>query len=277
MKNIILCADDYGQNTAISQAIIALLKEKKLSATSCMTNAPQWLAHSVWLTPFKDQADIGVHFNLTDGKPLSAAYIEAYGETFASLSTLLKKCFLRQLNPSVIYAELNAQLDQFVAGVGRLPDFIDGHQHIHHFPLIRDALLKLYEERLRPVNCYVRSVNDSTAWQRFRESAYLKRLIIQLSGAQPFKQQLIQLRIPHNTSFSGIYDFNHAANYATLFAHFLKESKEGGLIMCHPGLPHTENKDEIAVSRPQEYYYFQNETFNEICQQYNVIIARFPS
>lgn len=274
MKSITLCADDYGQNTAISQAIIALLKEKKLSATSCMTTAPQWLMHSAWLAPLKDQADMGVHFNLTHGKPLSAAFIEAYGASFPSLFTLLKKSYLRQLDQSVIYAELNAQLDQFIAGVGRLPDFIDGHQHVHQFPVIRDMLLKVYQERLRPL-CYVRSVYDPAAWRRIRESAYLKRLIIQLSGAHAFKQQLVRLKIPHNSSFSGIYDFNHAADYAALFPRFLTESLEGGLIMCHPGLPHAEEKDEIAASRPQEYRYFQSEKFDAVCQQSKVVIVRF--
>lgn len=164
MKSIILCADDYGQNTAISQAIIALLKEKKLSATSCMTNAPEWLTHAAWLATYKDHADIGIHLNLTEGKPLSAAFRESYGDSFPSLMTLLKKCYLRQWDPSNIYAELNAQLDQFIAGVGRLPDFIDGHQHVHHFPLIRNVVLKLYEARLRTVNCYVRTVNDPMVW-----------------------------------------------------------------------------------------------------------------
>ncbi len=274
MKSITLCADDYGQNTAISQAIIVLLKEKKLSATSCMTTAPQWLMHAAWLAPFKDQADIGVHFNLTDGKPLSAAFIEAYGTSFPSLSTLLKKCYLRQLDQSVIYAELNAQLDQFIAGVGRLPDFIDGHQHVHQFPLIRDMLLKLYQERLHSP-CYVRSVNDPAVWRRIREDAYIKRLIIQLTGAQPLKQQLVRLNIPHNASFSGIYDFNHAADYATFFSRFLKESVEGGLIMCHPGLPHAEDKDEIAISRPYEYHYFQSKIFDVACQKNKVVIARY--
>lgn len=110
---------------------------------------------------------------------------------------------------------------------------------------------------------------------RFRDGAYLKRLIIQLSGAHVFKKYLVQLKIPHNTSFSGIYDFNPTTDYATLFPRFLNESKNGGLIMCHPGLTLSKDQDEIAASRPQEYQYFQSEKFTAVCQQQDVNIMRF--
>lgn len=275
MKNITLCADDYGQNTAISQAIIALLKEKRLSAVSCMTTAPEWPMHAAELAIFKDQADIGIHFNLTEGKPLSAAYLARYGNSFPSLSALLRKCYLRQLDQTVIHAELSAQLDQFRANMGRLPDFIDGHQHVHQFPIIRDAVLALYAERLSEQPCYVRSVYDAKAWLRVGEDAYIKRLIIQLCGAREFKKQLVQRNIPHNSSFSGIYDFSHASAYAELFPLFLQQSKSGGLIMCHPGLPQSKELDEIRNSRSYEYHYFQSEQFTASCLQNQVVIKRF--
>ncbi len=275
MKSIILCADDYGQNAAISQAIITLLKKKKLSATSCMATMPHWLAQAGWLAPLKDQADIGVHFNLTQGNPLSSEWKAAHGTTFPSLSVLLRQCYWRQLNKAAILAELHAQLDQFIVGVGRMPDFIDGHQHVHQFPVIRDLFLTLYHERLRPNACYVRCVYDPMTWLRVTEEAYIKRSVIQLCGASTFKRQLMRRNIPHNSSFSGIYHFAHAANYAKLFLRFLQHSVEGGLIMCHPGLASTQESDEIADSRPQEYQYFESEQFLMDCHQNQVIISRF--
>ncbi len=274
MKSITLCADDYGQNTAISQAIIALLTEKKLSATSCMTTSTQWLAHAAWLIRLKEDADIGIHFNLTEGKPLSTDFISTYGESFPQLSILLKKSYLRQLDQAVIEAEFNAQLDQFAAGIRRLPDFIDGHQHIHQFPVIRDAVLKVYHERLGNP-CYVRCVYDPKTWFRLTENAYIKQCIIQLCGAKRFKQLLVLNHIPHNTSFSGIYDFANASDYANFFPRFLQQSQDKGLIMCHPGLANANEKDEIVESRPHEYAYFQSEAFAKACRENNITITRF--
>jgi len=275
MKNITLCADDYGQNTAISQAIITLLREKKLSATSCMTTMPLWLEQAAWLIPVKNQVDIGVHFNLTHGRPLSSAFRTAYGETFPSLSHLLIKSYLRQLDATAILAELHAQLDQFIAGAGCLPDFIDGHQHIHQFPVIRDLILEVYQARLRQNNVYIRSVYDRYSWVSFTQKGYSKRLLIQLCGARAFKRRLLQQNIPHNSTFSGIYSFSQVVKYPELFSKFLEHSQQGGLIMCHPGLEGSEQEDAIAASRPLEYRYFQSKLFLDACQQQQVIISRF--
>ena len=141
MKRIILCADDYGQNEPISQAIIALLKKNRLSATSCMTTSASWSLHASWLSDFRDAADIGLHFNLTIGKPLSQALLNSHG--FMSLPKLIIYSYSGILNRAAITEELHSQLDHFEKALGCLPDFVDGHQHIHQLPMIRDVLLNV--------------------------------------------------------------------------------------------------------------------------------------
>jgi predicted glycoside hydrolase/deacetylase ChbG (UPF0249 family) len=63
-KRIVLCADDYGQAPAISQGIIELLNQSRLSATSCMVNMPDWPVSAKELLPFINYVDLGLHFNL---------------------------------------------------------------------------------------------------------------------------------------------------------------------------------------------------------------------
>lgn len=269
MKNIILCADDYGQNTAISQAIIQLLKEKRLSATSCMTTTREWEAQAKWLHPFQDKVDLGLHFNLTEGKPLSSLF----SGTFPTLLTLLIKAYWQQLDQAAIEAECHAQIDQFQGKIGRLPDFIDGHQHIHQLPTIREALFAVYKKRLQHNRCYIRCVS-----QALGQGAYFKRLIIQACGANLFKKQLIQRAIPHNTSFAGFYSFKQAKHYARIFSQFLQGIQENGLMMCHPGLPQASTErttDPIAFSRPYEYHYFLSEQFFNLCEEQRVKLVRF--
>ncbi|MHB1948831.1 MAG: ChbG/HpnK family deacetylase [Gammaproteobacteria bacterium] len=270
MKSIILCADDYGQNTVISQAIIELLKKKRLSATSCMTNSYYWLSHAKWLAPVSDQADIGLHFNLTEGKPLS----KGFGD-FKPVSDLIIQAYLRRLKQAAIETELYAQLDQFVAGMGREPDFIDGHQHIQQLPVIRDAILRVYEKRLQKTGCYLRCVSDPSALTRFRDSGYLKTVIVQLCGAAAFKKAVIKQNIPHNSSFAGFYDFAEGKNYPTLFPTFLDLIKDRGLIMCHPGLEATTDEDPIAQARFFEYTYFSSDQFMEDCTKREITLGRF--
>ena len=39
--------------------------------------------------------------------------------------------------------EIATQLRAFIDTFGRPPDFLDGHQHVHLFPQVRDAFLKV--------------------------------------------------------------------------------------------------------------------------------------
>lgn len=270
MKHVILCADDYGHNSAISQAIINLINNKRLSATSCITTSEDWLKHAANLRPFIDQVDLGLHFNLTEGVPLSKGL-----ESFMDLSVLIKKSYLGKLKKKLIKDELNAQLDRYIEGMGRVPDFLDGHQHVHQFPIVRDAVFCVYDERLRQNNSYIRSVYSSKSLLKMTKSGYLKGLTIQLCGAISFKIQLLRRKIPHNTSFSGIYDFSDAKLYANIFQQFLLEVSDNGLIMCHPGVDNSCKNDLIAHSRVEEYAFLASEDLINICQKNKILLARF--
>lgn len=269
MKHITLCADDYSQNPAISQGILKLLQEKRLSATTCMTNSPYWAVHGTWLKPFLGQADIGLHLNFTEGKPLTRALSLAQNGQFIPLAQLMIRASLRKLNSQAIIDELKAQLDAFVAIMGQLPDFVDGHQHIHHLPVIRDGLLKVYQDRLQAKAAYLRSVAYPNPFPSF------KKIALQLTGARCFKQQLVKQKIPHNTSFSGVYSFKNNIDYRRLFLGFLKEIGDGGLVMCHPGLPDENTQDPIRSNRAIEFQYLASDDFITDCQEYAVEIKRF--
>lgn len=271
MKHIILCADDYGQSLPVSQAIIDLLKQKRLSATSCMTTGTHWISEAKALQLFADEADVGLHFNLTEGTPLSEAYLQRYGKTFMSLPKLIFLASFRLLDKNVIEKELEAQLDQFIMGVGREPDFIDGHQHIHQFPIIRDALITVYEKRFKNEKPYIRSTDQKVKPQKY----FFKQCVIQLLGARALKRKLVQQRIPHNNSFEGIYSFSEHPSYSENFRDFLENVEEGGIIMCHPGLDDDSKTDPIAAVRYREYQYFSSHQFLEDCEKEKVVIVCF--
>ena len=279
-KHIVLCADDYGQNPAISQAIIHLLQKKRLSAVSCMTNSVHWMQYGMELAPYKNQVDLGLHVNFTEGAPLSSLFIKHHGQRLLPLPRVLIKAYLRQWDKRAILAEIHAQLDQFIHVMKQPPDFIDGHQHIHQLPVIRDAIFDLYEKRLRACGSYLRCVYNNTFFQIMSEG-YFKKLIIQFLGASQFKSEMIQRCIAHNTSFAGIYDFHQKnKHYADRFPVFLKQIQDGGLIMCHPGMHRGDEQDvssesdTIHQARYQEYAYFLSDLFLQHCEAQQVRIGR---
>ena len=76
---------------------------------------------------------------------------------------------------------------------------------------------------------------------------------------------LIKQGIKYNTSFSGIYNFNAMMNYSQLFPLFLDSTLNNGLIMCHPGLAHSNFSDPIANNRIAEYEYLVSDEFLADC------------
>src|SRR5689334_14189243 len=100
----------------------------RLSAVSCLVTSSRWQTDGQLLRASSCRVDKGLHFNLTEGAGRDA------------LSTLMMKAISRQLDQKAIEAECERQIDLFQTVMGCLPDFIDGHQHVHSFPVVRDAV-----------------------------------------------------------------------------------------------------------------------------------------
>lgn len=272
-KRIVLCADDYGQAPEISQGIITLLTNGRLTAASCIVNTDYWPDHAKGVAPFYTQADIGLHINLTEHQPLSERYIQAHGNQFYPVNTLLRKAFLGKLDGAAIESELYAQINRFYEYAGFWPRFVDGHQHVHQFPIIRDALISVYERCLRQQGAYVRLVNT-----RIRLADWLtdiKKIVIYASGTAALKRLLDKNKIPYNQSFNGIYSFSRSNQYPVLFKRFLEEAGDGGLIMCHPGMFSERSADPLAKTRYEEYQYLMGAQFLTDCRTHGVVLQRF--
>lgn len=255
MKRIVLCADDYGQALPISRGILDLIEQKRLSATSCLVNAADWLQQAENLRPYESSIDIGLHFNLTHGEPLSSAFKAKYGNSFFTLGSLIKRSLFGQLEQKVIEAECNAQIDRFEAGLQFLPYFLDGHQHVHQFPIVRDAVMQVFLKRLKPAGAYMRWVNDE------HKGMDVKKWVIHALGTRALKKDLMTHGILHNPSFSGIYGFDAKDGYQRYFQRFLEEVGDQGIIMCHPGHFDSNLDDSIGKARNKEYEYFMSPAF----------------
>lgn len=269
-KHIVLCADDYGQSLPISQGIIKLISAQRLSAVSCLVNFPESEAHGKWLKTYQDQVDIGLHFNLTEGSPLSNAYKKKYGEQFLSLPTLMRMAYTRRLALPVLVAECNAQLQRFVDVYSRPPDFMDGHQHVHQFPIIQNAVTEVFNIHM-PKQAYMRLAKPAWCFKHIK--VLLKQIALFALGSSAFHERLRQQGILHNASFSGMYHF--AGAYEQWFKYFLRTINTQGLIMCHPSLDGFATKDGIAKARYQEYLYLISDGFISDCRDHDVKINRF--
>jgi hypothetical protein len=259
-RHIILCADDYGISPAVSAAIRDLIAHGRINATSVMVAAPSFNRDEA--TKLRDvaikHAAIGLHVTLTGPfAPLSQDFEPLHDGAFLSLATTLRRAHLRALRPKLLAVEISRQFEAFHAAFCRLPDFVDGHHHVHLFPQIRDAVLRV-TKALAP-GAWVRQCGQLSVRRRLTDH---KALV--LDGlSRRFRRLAADHGLRTNPAFAGTYTFRSDAAYARLFADFLDRMPDGGVIMCHPGKVDAELKrlDHVTESREHEYAFFAGETF----------------
>lgn len=176
---LMLHADDFGMNAAVNAGILRALETGLLTSTSVLANAPaasaalsSWsrldlvrrspsfpgrsLRHRV-----SDRCasfDLGVHFNLTQGRPLSPDYpaelLDRDGRfpgifaLFARLARIPAQTLAgtpaRRLADGIA-SELRAQVE-FVTAHGLVPTHFNGHQYVELIPVVGGLVATLARE-----------------------------------------------------------------------------------------------------------------------------------
>ena len=245
MSRLILCADDFAFSRGVSETIAALARDGKLNATSCMAIMPGWPVDSQLLTALPEHVQIGLHLTLTGERPLTVMPTLAPAGELPTINALGRLAAGGRAPLAEIAAEVAAQFDAFVAAVGRPPDFVDGHQHAHALPGIRDIVLTLTAERAP--DAWIRNCRDSL-WAMLARPFVGKAI-----GSAWHSRGLSAAAAAHglsvNDSFGGHYDF--ARDYASLLPRFLRRPGKLHVVMCHPGAGMRPG-DDIAAARPRE-------------------------
>lgn len=274
---LILCADDYGLAPGVNRAIRKLAVEGRLSAFSCMVGAPFWAEAAAALAEPAKTCDVGLHLTLTDLAPLGPMPGLAPAGRLPTLGTLMKRAYLRRLDPVEIAAEIERQLAALEAALGRPPDYVDGHKHVHLFPVVRDALLETFERgRLDRRRTYVRS-----CWEPARRVVARGVLIASTLAtarmAAPLARRARRMGIAINDSFRGMNDFSRARPFGDLFRRFAAGPGAWPLVMCHPGFPDAELAalDTLVERRQDEYDYLAGPEFPRDLAAAGRRLARF--
>ena len=114
-KTLILCADDYALSPGVSLGIRQLAEAGRISATGAMTCMPYWSSEAPALRALVDRVQVGLHFTLTDQRPLGPMPHLAADGRFPSVGRLLKRSLLGGMPSAEVAAELERQLDAFEA------------------------------------------------------------------------------------------------------------------------------------------------------------------
>lgn len=236
MKRCVVSADDYALSAGVDEAILALIDQGVLTATSCLTGSPRWAEAARSLRRLRSGvADLGVHVDLTEFERVAPSH-----------AGLVAACITRSVNGPVLRAILKGQFERFEEALGRAPDYVDGHRHVHQLPIVRDALVELLAQRYpaRPPWVRVSLPGAGAPWKA--------KLIGALGGAG-LAAQCGRAQVPHSRRLHGIYDFSaDLASHRARLGRWLARMEDGDALMCHPAT-RAEPADPIGAARRNEF------------------------
>ncbi|MBI2713418.1 MAG: ChbG/HpnK family deacetylase [Rhizobiales bacterium] len=274
-RHIWLCADDYGISPGVNRAIRELIARKRLNATSVMVAAPHLGEDEAGaldlLNSGEPCAALGLHVTLTAPfTPLSAGFAPLRDGGFPPLAEMMRLAIARRLQPELLVIEIATQLRAFLDTFGRPPDFLDGHQHVHLFPQVRDAFLKVVAEAAP--HAWVRQCGRANSLRRLHDR---KALVLDILSVT-FRRRAERLGIATNAAFAGAYAFTPKTDFTKIFQRFLAGLPDGGLVMCHPGFvdAELERLDSLTTLREREFAYFNSDEFPHLLARHGIELTR---
>jgi predicted glycoside hydrolase/deacetylase ChbG (UPF0249 family) len=180
------------------------------------------------------------------------------------LPRIIGLSLLRALPREPLLRAIRTQLDAFEDVWGAPPDFVDGHQHVHQLPQVREALLAELVHR------YGSTQGGGLPWLRLTRpprqgSVGIKQRIIESLGAHGLERRAREQGFRLNGALLGVYGFDQGPQgYAQRLAGWLAQAREGDVLMMHPALPRAlkgltatssaaSPADPIAFAREVEY------------------------
>lgn len=264
---IIFCADDFGLEAGVDQAIVSLAQLGRLSATGCLVQAPNFAQSALALKGLP--IDLGLHLNLT----------EPLGQTglCLPLGQLLWRTYSGLIARQAVAEQIETQLDLFEKHVGQSPDFIDGHLHVHQFPVVRELLLQAVVKRYASKLPWMRDTRAARLSAQLPFMQRLKARLIGALGASSLMHLAKQAGIQSNQGFAGAYDFDRPhPPYEIMLNAWLERAASHLLLMVHPAT-HASSNLAFGADRVEEYRVLSGDAFAARLQQQGLQITRLSA
>ncbi|MEY2891389.1 MAG: hypothetical protein RJA98_1297 [Pseudomonadota bacterium] len=264
--------DDLGLREGVDAAVWPLVAQGRVQALSAMVGGASWARASREARALDpQQLDLGLHLDFTE-RPLLPGSRQALG-------ALIQQSYAGRLGRAAVRAEIRAQLDAFEHTVGRSPAYVDGHQHVHQLPTIREELLAELASRagshtsqrpwLRQTRSAVPLLDMAPSSRALGWRERLKPQVIAALGATALRRLAQREGLLQNRRLLGVYDFNTgAAGYLARLSAWLTWAQDGDLLMCHAGLNQGADaaSDPIAAARAVEQQVLASSAWGDLLQ-----------
>lgn len=264
---LVVCADDYGLEPGVDDAIVDLASRGRLSATGCLVTAPGFRQSALALKNLP--VDIGLHLNFTEDLGPPGGY--------RPLGALIVAAYTRRLSVRFVREQIDQQLDLFHAALGRRPDFIDGHLHVHQLPVIREQLVDALRTRYVDGLPWVRDTRPTHLPSSLPFMQRFKAAVIGALGARAFCTLASQIGAEHNNGFVGAYDFSRAhPDYAWMLEEWLRSAGPWTVLMTHPAKSASPAL-AFGQDRQREFQVLGSDNFIELLAQYKFKVSRLST
>lgn len=248
-------------NASIDAGILALADQGRLSGASCLVDGPSFPAGAARLAASRLQ--IGLHLNFT----------ESFGQPgpCRPLGGLIASAYLRRLSPSALRASVQRQLRLFEDRIGRVPDYVDGHQHVHQLPQVREALLEALGNYPEPRPWLRDTGRPRVAGLPLRLQA--KAWVIAALGAAAFRRHAQAQGLRTSDGFLGVYDFQGGTSaYLAWMRRWLAMCRDGDVLMCHPASG-IDPQDALSAQRQAEFDVLGGDAMADLLAHYRISIV----
>lgn len=142
MKELVVNADDLGRSPGINRGIARAHLEGIVTSASLMVRQPAAEA-AAELVQELPKLDVGLHVDLAEWAAKSSGWTPLYA-------------FVDDQDELAVAQEVERQLLRFETLVGRLPDHLDSHQHVHRSEPLRSILGRVAKELRVPLRFHSR-------------------------------------------------------------------------------------------------------------------------
>ncbi len=147
---LVVVADDAGVDIARNRGIVDGIVEGVIGGISVLADgaAVADLAARIGALPARLQPEIGLHLNLTEGVALAGArdgLTDDAGRFMSGKRGFWERAIADGIDPEAVHAEALAQIAR-LESLGLSPVRVDGHQHVHALPGVRDGLARALDD-----------------------------------------------------------------------------------------------------------------------------------
>ena len=128
-RHLYFTADDLGGGCELDRGIARTVERGVVRSASLLVNGPTAMSAARWAAD--TNIAVGLHLVAAPAPPLVAA------------GGIASSAFHAVRYGRSLLETFTAQLDRFLALVGRAPDFLNCHQHLHVLPGVGDAMVSL--------------------------------------------------------------------------------------------------------------------------------------